>query len=325
MRNPDAEPSARWVRHMRRGEWERAWRLSDLALASGRGDQRWSLPRHEQPIWDGTPLHGRHVLIRCYHGLGDTLQFIRYAPLVAAIAASVTVWAQPSLIPLLQSLPRVGRLLPLHDGVPDVSHDVDVEVMELPHVFRSTPDTLPSSVPYLHPPRRGRLPGGRPGLAVGLVWQAGGWDPRRSIPPALLVPLSRIPGIALHILQRGPALGEIPHGFGLPAGSDDVLEAASAMLDLDLVVTVDSMPAHLAGALGMPVWTLLQHDADWRWMERRADSPWYPTMRLFRQPRPGDWADVVGQVRAALRRQVGGAGRRSPAAPSRDGAGRSQP
>ncbi|HEX2202223.1 MAG TPA: glycosyltransferase family 9 protein [Longimicrobium sp.] len=287
-----------WMRHMRRGDFAAAWAVSDRVLATRGGAPCWHLPRHEQWVWDGTPLEGRRVLVRCYHGLGDTLQFVRYAPLLKAVAAEVAVWAQPALLPLLRTARGIDRLLPLHDGVPEVEHDVDVEVMELPHVFRSTVETLPAAVPYLHAdpaplPRDGRL-------AVGLVWRAGDWDDRRSVPAALLAPLAELPGVALHLLQRGPALAGRPAGLGAVSGSDDVGEAARVMRALDLVVTVDSMPAHLAGALGVPVWTLLHADPDWRWMEGRDDSPWYPTMRLFRQPRPGDWGSAIARVAAEL-------------------------
>ena len=304
----DDDPGAMWMRHMRRGEWPEAWRISDAALrARGGAPPDWHRPRHLQAIWDGTQVGGRRVLIRCYHGLGDTIQFIRFAPLVGALAAELTVWAQPALIPLLGTMPGVGRLLPLHDGTPEVEYDVDVEVMELPHVLRTPLDALPAEVPYLHPPRGpvwAAVGGGWRDLSVGLVWRAGDWEPRRSVPFDLLRPLAAIPGVALHILQRGRALEERPPGFGILSGSDDILEAAGVMAGLDLVVTVDSMPAHLAGALGVPVWTLLASDADWRWMEGREDSPWYPTMRLFRQPRPGAWDAVVARVCSGLRGMV---------------------
>src|SRR5215204_5516154 len=124
------------------GRFEEAWRLSDAALAApGAGD--FTKPRHEQRIWTGAPLGARRVLIRCYHGLGDTIQFIRYVPLVKRIAAHVGVWAQPPLLPLLASMRSIDALRPLHDGVVELDFDVDVEVMELPHVFRSTLATLP--------------------------------------------------------------------------------------------------------------------------------------------------------------------------------------
>ena len=295
---------------MRAGDWAAAWQVSDAVLQARAGGRDRDPPRHLQAVWDGTPLAGRRVLVRCYHGLGDTLQFIRFVPAVSAIAAAVTVWVQPALIPLLSGMEGLGRLLPLHEGTPEVAYDVDVEIMELAHVFRATPETLPGRVPYLRAgpaPRRGDV------LAVGLVWRAGDWDPRRSVPPAMLRPLAAIPGVTLHPLQRGPGLAEAPAWLGTPAGGDAVLETARAMEAMDLVISVDSMPAHLAGALGRPVWTLLPEPADWRWMEGRADSPWYPSMRLFRQPAPGDWPTVVAQVAAALRAlAAGGATRSSP-------------
>lgn len=291
------DPGALWMRHMRQGAWEEAWRLCDAALTARGGVVDWRAPRHLQHIWTGGPVEGRRVLVRCYHGLGDTVQFIRYAPALRARCAALTVWVQPGLIPLLRTLPGVGTLLPLHDGTPDAEYDLDIEIMELPHLFRSTPATLPARVPYLHPPRR-MLPGGT--LHVGLVWAAGEWDMRRSVPPRLLAPLAEIPGVTLHLLQRGAARAAWTAG-GVGAGSDDVLEAASLIAALDLVVSVDSFPAHLAGALGRPVWTLLHAEADWRWMEGREDSPWYPTMRLFRQARSGDWQPVAARVAESLR------------------------
>lgn len=289
-----------WMRHMRAGEWEAAWQVSDRVLAGHAGEPCWHLPRHEQWVWDGTPLHGKRVLIRCYHGLGDTLQFIRYAPLVKAVAAEVIVWAQPSLIPLLQTADGIDRLLPLHDGDAGIGYDVDVEIMELSHVFRSTPETLPAAVPYLHVEPAPLATDGT--LAVGIVWKAGDWDGRRDIPYPLLAPLAEIPGVELHVLQRGSGLAEREAGFGVVSGSDDPHEAARVMRALDLVISIDSMPAHLAGAVGVPVWTLLHSDPDWRWMLDRDDTPWYPTMRLFRQQRPGDWESVLARVVDELRR-----------------------
>jgi hypothetical protein len=290
--------AAAWMRHMRAGEWSAAWRVSDQVLAARAGVPCWDRPRHEQWIWDGTPLDGKRVLVRCYHGLGDTLQFIRYAPLLREIGAEATFWVQPALIPLLRTVSGIGTLLPLHDGDAGVDYDADVEIMELSHVFRSTPKTLPADVPYLHVDPAPRTDDGR--LHVGIVWKAGDWDDRRSVPVDLLAPLAEVPGVTLHVLQRGSGLAERPDRFGVDSGSDDPLRAARTLRALDLVVTVDSMPAHLAGALGVPVWTLLQAEADWRWMEDRDDTPWYPTMRLFRQERQDDWAPVIARVAGEL-------------------------
>src|SRR5919108_2417743 len=228
------EPRAAcWMSCMRRGAFEAAWAISDAVLRTRAGIPCWHWPRHLQYIWDGTPLADKRVLVRCYHGLGDTIQFIRYTPLLKAIAQEVIVWAQPALLPLLRTLHSIDRLLPLHNGTPEVPYDVDVESMELPHVFRTTLATIPAEIPYFHVepaslPKRGRV-------AVGLVWAAGEWDhERRSIPFPLLAPLAEVPGIALYILQRGPALDEYRPGFGLVSGSDDVVEAARLMRALDL-------------------------------------------------------------------------------------------
>lgn len=295
-----------WPQHMRNGDFEAAWAASDAVLEARRGTTCHHLPRHEQWIWDGTPLAGRRVLIRCYHGLGDTLQFIRYAPMVKEVASEVIVWAQPKLIPLLRTAPGIDKLMPLHDGTPDARYDMDVELMELPHVFRTTLRDLPREVPYIHPKP---LAGGNHAtmrqdgrLHLGIAWRSGDWDARRSIPLALLARIAEMPGIVLHILQFGPGLEELPDGFGVRHEVGDMSKLAAVMCTLDLVVTVDSMPAHLAGALGTPVWTLLHTDPDWRWMAGREDSAWYPTMRLFRQERPGEWGAVVARVIKELER-----------------------
>lgn len=293
-----------WLQHMRSGDFAAAWAVSDAVLEARRRTACHHLPRHEQWIWDGTPLAGRRVLIRCYHGLGDTLQFIRYAPMVKTVAEEVIVWVQPKLIPLLRTVRGIDKLMPLHDGAPDARYDMDVELMELPHAFRTTLRDLPCEVPYIHPEplaaanhlimrQNGRM-------HVGIAWRSGDWDARRSIPFALMAQLAEIPGVVLHILQFGLGLEELPDGFGVPNDVGDLSKLAAVVRCLDLVVTVDSMPAHLAGALGTPVWTLLHADPDWRWMEGREDSPWYPNMRLFRQEKPGEWGVVVERVKDEL-------------------------
>jgi hypothetical protein len=286
-----------WLAHMLRGDYAAAWDVSDHILRARGGEPTCDLPRHLQPVWRGQPLEGRRVLVRCYHGLGDTLQFIRYAPLVSEVAAELTVWAQPALLPLLATVKGIGRLLPLHDGAPDAEYDVDTEVMELAHVFRTTRETVPSEVPYLHVTP---LPRHNHEFAVGIAWGAGEWDERRSVPYELLEPLGRVPGVSLHVLQRGPHRAEWRDGFGTLARERDAYEQAQFMRSLDLVISVDSMPAHLAGALGVPVWTLLHHEPDWRWMSHGERTVWYPTMQLFRQTRPGDWEPVIARVELAL-------------------------
>ncbi|MBD0376236.1 MAG: ADP-heptose--LPS heptosyltransferase [Bacteroidota bacterium] len=288
-----------WMYHMRRGAFEEAWKFSDAVLQSRAGKPCWHLPRHFQYIWDGTSLEGKRVLVRCYHGLGDTIQFIRYAPLLKATAREVIVWAQPPLIPLLQTVEGIDRLLPLHDGTPEVEYDADVEVMELPHIFRTTLATIPSTVPYIHVEPM-PLPAGNRQLSVGLVWKAGDWDRRRNIPFPFLKPLAEVQHINLYILQAAATLAGWEEGFGIHPGEYCLYDYARVIRGLDLMISLDSMPVHLAGAQGVPVWNLLHAEADWRWMNHRADSPWYPTMRLFRQQHPGDWASVILCVKSEL-------------------------
>lgn len=296
---------------MRRGDFSAAWNISDRVLEERTNEVCSHWPRHLQFVWRGQSLVGKRVLIRCYHGLGDTLQYIRLVSLVKRVASRVIVWAQPALIPLLQTAAGIDHLLPLHDGSPEVEYDVDVELMELPHIFRLTLDTLPKKVPYLQvEPAPRAVEVQEPAyLEVGLVWQAGEWDARRSLPLSEVRFWARIPGVRLHALQRGRALAEWSDSIGPNSGSDDPLIVARRMLALDLVISVDSMPAHLAGALGVPVWTLLHADPDWRWMLEREDSPWYPTMRLFRQTEPGSWKTVTERVAIELVRRVSSSGR----------------
>jgi hypothetical protein len=282
------------------GNFAEAWTVADAVLRTRANVPCWDRPRHEQYLWKGELLHGRRVMIHCYHGLGDTLQFIRYLPLVKAVASRTMVWAQPELISLLRTARGIDELIPLADEWPKTDVDLHVELSELLHVFRTTLRTIPNAVPYLS--ATPRLPrSARPGLNVGLVWAAGNWDSSRNVPIERLAPLTRIPGVTLHALQRGPALQDWRQSWGPVSGRDDPAEAASLMRALDLIISVDSMPAHLAGALAAPVWTLLPANADWRWLREREDSPWYPTMRLFRQRDAGEWSDVIERVAQALR------------------------
>ena len=287
---------------MRRGEFDQAWRNSDILLRRhlAAPPAATDVPRHQQVIWDGASLHGKRVLVRCYHGLGDTIQFIRYLPLLKTIAAQVTVWAQPSLVTLLSTMYGIDRMIPLHDGTPDCDHEADVEVMELPYLFRTTIETIPARVPYFHVDASA-LDDCK--MKVGLVWRGGDWDPRRDVPFDLLTQLAELQEISFYALQQEATAFEHHESFKtiLPRGAD-ALTTARIMRRLDLIISIDSMPAHLAGALGMPTWTLLQKDADWRWMSDRNDSPWYPTMRLFRQQQAGDWQPVVAQVQTELRK-----------------------
>lgn len=292
----NARDAREWLRLARRGDLEGAWLASDRITQRRRWRPDWWMPRHRQNVWDGTALAGQRVLVRCYQGLGDTIQFIRYAPLLKALARKVFVAAQPSLLPLLRSVPGIDRLLPLDESLPPVEYDVDVEVMELPYAFRTTLSTIPTDIPYL-----AALPlvldGREP--RVGIAWRVGDRDDRRSIAFSDIRMLLDDTHVAWYGLQLQYGVEE-QHANLRQLDTNGLVRTARAISAMDLVISIDSMPAHLAGALGVPVWTLLPNEADWRWMEGRSDSPWYPTMRLFRQRTPGDWSPVIEDVRQAL-------------------------
>jgi len=308
------EAGAGWMESMRRGAFEAAWRLGDAGLARIPADE-WRRPRHEQRIWRGAAIDDRVVLVRCYHGLGDTIQFVRYLPLVATRARAVTLWVQPALIPLLSWTPEIGRLSPLHEGVPGEAFDVDVEIMELPHVFRTTVDTIPNDVPYLRTPTAREIPAltdDDPRLTVGLAWRAGPWDPRRSIALAKLTALLQSP--QLRVVPLHDRVGSEEAAFSCVQPARPLDRLAALISQCDVVVSVDTMAAHLAGALGVPTSLLLHADADWRWMIGRADSPWYPSMTLFRQRRPGEWDPPIAAVVEEVQRRAGSRTQRSAAA-----------
>jgi hypothetical protein len=287
-----------WMAAMRRGNFEQAWAISDRILAHRLATQGFdhTLPRHLQAIWDGRPLRDRHVLVRCYHGLGDTIQFIRFATPLRAIARKVSVWVQPALLPLVAAVDGVDRALPLHEGAPELAYDADIEVMELAHALRVTPQRLAQDWPYIRPTgRRVRLPGG--GVRVGLIWAAAGtWMPERSLHFSALAPLLGVPGLVPIALQRGPAAAQTRGLDVHDCGHDDVEVFAATLAALDLLVSVDTFGAHLAGAMGVPVRLMLPHDCDWRWTHAGETTPWYPRMRIYRQPAPGDWACVVRDI-----------------------------
>ncbi len=296
--DPDQCGAARWTCYMLAGEWARAWAESDAIAQRGAPDPH--------RYWDGSSWEGKHVLLRCLHGLGDTIQFIRYAPLLRTSARSLTVEAQPKLKVLLQGSQLADRVITWGEAEPP--WDMQMEVNELPRVFRSLPDSIPNRVPYIKGPHfqnrntgeAGRL--SKTGLRVGLVWEASSFDPARNIPPEMLAPLLQQSHVTFFSLQAGPSwdVALPPHVVRLGGPDPDVLPTAGNMSTLDLVITVDTMVAHLAGALGLQTWTMLPFQCDWRWMDKGSWTPWYPTMRLFRQSIRGDWTAVLQEVTAAL-------------------------
>ncbi|MEN6621037.1 MAG: glycosyltransferase family 9 protein, partial [Smithella sp.] len=288
----------------RQYEWR--WQATHL--------KRYDTPK---PLWQGEAAVGRILLIQSEQGFGDTLQFCRYASLAAAKGLRVVLEVQPALVRLMKSLSGIERVIPMGQPLPDF--DFYCPTMSLPTAFNTRVETIPSDVPYLFAAPeavnswKNRLPeSSKKMLKVGLVWAGSSRtnsielvsvDHRRSINPELLAPLMDVDGIQFFSLQKlGPSA---PKEFGLvdmTAECRDFADTAALIANLDLVISVDTAVAHLAGALGKPVWILNRFDSCWRWMETREDSPWYPTLRLFRQPYPGDWSSVVLRVRHELKK-----------------------
>ena len=268
-----------------------------------------------QPLWTGEDLAGKTILLHHEQGLGDTIQFMRYAPLVAARGARIVLELQPALVRLAAGFQ--GTMEIVAAGSPLPPFDFHCPLLSLPERFATDLATIPVAIPYLVPEteatarwRRQLAPGA--GLKIGLVWAgnpAHQDDRKRSLPLERLMPLLKVPGLRWFSLQVGERAGDIarlPGGMitDLSQNLTDLAETAAAIANLDLVVAVDTSVVHLAGALGRPVWVLLPFAPDWRWMLGRDDSPWYPSLRLFRQKRPDDWDAVVAKVRRALARQV---------------------
>jgi hypothetical protein len=297
-----------WTTAMRAGDFERAWQLGDRHLAAlrERGGDKHAGPRHLQHIWRGEDLRGKRVLVRCYHGLGDTIQFARFLPALRHMANAVTVWCQPELISFVERVDGVDRVIPLHDGRPETDFDVDIEIMELAHAVRAQSEQVAIRKPYLDvgrchpaaPPREGVL-------SVGLVWEVGNWDKRRSIPAHLLRSLN-VDGVRLYSLQRDSEPGGVRTVGALDISTPDIETLACELMRLDLLLCVDTMVAHLAGALGGEAWIMLHANCDWRWPASGSRSLWYPRARLFHQPAAGDWAGVIDKVRIALAERLGG-------------------
>jgi hypothetical protein len=266
-----------------------------------------------QPLWDGSPLKGRTLLLHAEQGLGDTLQFIRYSARVPRDGGRVVLECQPALLPLLRGLPGLDQVLPLGAALPPF--DVQAPLPSLPGLFGTTADSIPAEVPYLRadPERVGqwrRELGPGDGFTVGIAWQGNPknkGDRRRSVALSRFVPLAEVPGVRLCSLQVGAGTEQLAGAdfplLDLGSRLTDFVDTAAAVSCLDLVVCVDTALAHLAGALGKPVWLAVASAPDWRWLLGRPDSPWYPTLRLFRQPSPGDWQSVFAQLAAALRQR----------------------
>ena len=259
------------------------------------------------PLWQGQAIKGKRILLVKEQGLGDQIQFLRYVPMLAALGAEVDVLLDPSLLRLASTVPGIARVL---DTPPNYSgYDYWSFLMSVPHRLGTQLDSIPDNVPYLAAEPDAVSAWGKDigGFAqgrrrVGLAWSGSPAhinNRNRSIPLQALAPLAQVEGLALVILQQDAIPEALAHVFRdtevLLAGEQckDFAGTAAAIMNLDLVISVDTAVAHLAGALGRPVWTLLPCNRDWRWLLARDDSPWYPSMRLYRQREYGQWDDVI--------------------------------
>ena len=267
--------------------------------------------------WDGSPLAGRTILLHAEGGWGDGMMFIRYAPLVKRCGGRVIVQCGKPLFQLLSTCAGIDEMVMEGNSLPH--YDFQVALASLPSIFRTTLETVPADVPYLHPDKEmTRWWGGElrkacqhepRELKIGIAWQG---NPRhekdfqRSISLQSFAPLARVTGVRLFSLQKGPGAAQLADVswplIDLGSRFETWMDTAAAMANLDLVIAVDTAPAHCAGALGLPVWMLLAPVPEWRWLLEREDSPWYPTMRLFRQKRLGDWTEVFERATEEVRK-----------------------
>ena len=318
------DPATHWNEALVRltiGDFAEGWRKYEWGwAATQRGSQRdyGSRPRLGVLPWLGeTPIADTTLLMHAEQGIGDSLQFCRYARLAREAGARVILEVHDPLVRLLRRDPDV-TVIGWGESLPEF--DRRSPLLSMPLAFATRLDNIPAQIPYLHndPARteswRSRL-AAHPGLKVGLVWSgnprpdqpaAHAVDRRRSVRLAQMAPLAAVPGITFVSLQKDAAGAQAatpPAGMTLLDWTDelhDFADTADLVAALDLVISVDTSVVHLAGGLGAPVWMLSRHDACWRWLDNRNDSPWYPTMRIFRQPQRGDWASVMAETAACL-------------------------
>ena len=307
--NAEAHWGRFWVSALR-GDFPKAWEDYEW---------RWKLRERttpelddSAPLWEGGDLSGQTFFLRAEQGYGDTIQTIRYAPILAEMGATVKVGCPPALARLLTDAPGVSEVITGNAG--RVIFNSHQALFSLPRILGTTLDNIPGTVPYLTAPSQSgvELPATKGVFRIGLTWHgSGSHNPdRRSVPFEQLLPLLEQERTMFFSLQLGdaahdPARADAENKLAdLSPLMDDFASTAALIEQLDLVITIDTAVAHLAGALGKPTWLLLSAAPDWRWMLGRSDSPWYPSMRLFRQAKLGDWSDPLAKLRAELARTV---------------------
>ncbi len=301
--------------------------LAELYLAAGDFQRGWNEfewrqqgPQDHRDFttksWDGSAtISGKKILVRCEYGLGDTIQFIRYTKKIKELGGYVIVEAQPPLIPLLSMSKDIDKVIPLFAPLPPF--DLQIRLMSLARIFSPNEQSIPSKIPYLiADPQltaywKSQLKKDK-NINVGLVWTGNKrYDAtlpplsRRSIDPTIFAPLFTLSGVRFYSLQTDNK--QLPEDLTINLFNEEFdrehgrfMDTAAVIMNLDLIITIDTSIAHLAGALGKQVWVLLPYCSDWRWQRNRTDSPWYPTMQLFRQSEPGNWKNVVAKLQKNL-------------------------
>ena len=306
--------------------WDRSLSLlqkGDLKGGFEEYEWRWKLgqnpPREfSQPLWDGSDLKGKTILLHHEQGFGDMIHFARYIPMVKARGGTIVVEVPAALSRLFSTIDGVGQVVNAGSELP--KFDVYAPMMSLARIFGTTSETIPAIVPYLKAPdaHAAQLPATlSPHRKIGIAWAGRPThvnDANRSCSFNHFIELMGIPQTTLYSLQNGPAADDIAEAgcealiMNLGNKLRDFADTAAVIAQLDMVISVDTAIAHLAGALGKPVWVVLPYPGDWRWLLDRDDSPWYPTARLFRQNRPGSWTPVFDRLRRALHDEITGKG-----------------
>lgn len=305
------------------GDWERGWEGYEYRW--DRGEQQ-KLRNYLEPMWRGEPLEGKHIFVYAEQGLGDTFQFVRYLKLLKELGAYITLAPQNPLRTLLKLCPYIDEVIPFHDR--PATFDYWIPLVSLPYVFKTRLDTAPNEIPYLYADPaleqywHEQLAADH-NFKIGICWQGNSEYSTaflraavksKSTQAHLFEPITHIPGVSVYSLQRITGvdqLEKIPASMKLITFDDQFdnahgrfMDTAAVIKNLNLVVTIDTSICHLAAALGVPVWNLLPTPADWRWMLNPTDTPWYPNMRLFRQPKQGDWQGLMQEVVYTLRRRL---------------------